>query len=241
MPPVTIQAPPFDGVVAFGIGGLAVVMAWIFVRLLTTGRAIWRSRLLAGTVVVMGVTGLLASSGHLSRFDVRPPPMALLIVSVFAMSFGLGFSAVGSHAARTVPLASLVGLQSFRLPLELVMHRAYVVGIMPVELSYSGYNFDIVTGLGAALLWLLYRRGVQVPRWLVWVWNAWGWWSLAVITFIAVTTSPMVHMFGTDPGHLNTWVLYFPYVWLPAVLVTIALAGHVAITRALLRTSASSG
>jgi hypothetical protein len=44
----------------------------------------------------------------------------------------------------------------------------------------------------------------------------------------------MVRLFGDDPRHVNTWVLYFPYVWLPAVLVVIALAGHVVITRALL-------
>jgi hypothetical protein len=45
----------------------------------------------------------------------------------------------------------------------------------------------------------------------------------------------MVRWFGDGPRHLNTWVLYFPYVWLPAVLVTAALAGHVMITRALWR------
>ena len=44
----------------------------------------------------------------------------------------------------------------------------------------------------------------------------------------------MVRAFGDDPRHVNTWVLFFPYVWLPAVLVTIALAGHIVLTRALL-------
>ena len=43
----------------------------------------------------------------------------------------------------------------------------------------------------------------------------------------------MVRAFGDDPRHLNTWVLYFPYVWLPAVLVIVALAGHLVVTRAL--------
>ena len=43
-------------------------------------------------------------------------------------------------------LATLVGVQAFRLPLELLMHRAGGLGIMPPELSYGGYNYDIVTG-----------------------------------------------------------------------------------------------
>jgi hypothetical protein len=54
------------------------------------------------------------------------------------------------------------------------------------------------------------------------------------IVVIAVTTAPMVRAFGDDPRHINTWVLFFPYVWLPAVLVPIAIAGHLVVTRALL-------
>jgi Na+-driven multidrug efflux pump len=79
------------------------------------------------------------------------------------------------------------------------------------------------------------RAGLAVPRWLLWAWNIWGCWCLAVIAVIAVTTSPLVRLFGDDPRNINTWVLYFPYVWLPVVLVTVAIAGHVMVTRALRR------
>jgi Na+-driven multidrug efflux pump len=63
----------------------------------------------------------------------------------------------------------------------------------------------------------------------------WGWWCLFVIAVIAVTTSPVLRLFGDDPRNVNTWVLYFPYVWLPVVLVTVAIAGQVMVTRALTR------
>jgi hypothetical protein len=33
---------------------------------------------------------------------------------------------------------------------------------------------------------------------------------------------------------VNTWVFYFPYVWLPTILVQAALFGHVVIFRRLL-------
>jgi hypothetical protein len=114
------------------------------------------------------------------------------------------------------------------------MHRAGTLAIMPVQLSYSGYNFDIATGAGSLLLWLAMRAGRHPPRWSVWLWNLWGIWSLVVIAIVAVTTSPMVRLFGDDPRQLNTWVLFFPYVWLPAVMVTFAVASHIVITRRLL-------
>ena len=160
--------------------------------------------------------------------------MAVMIVSIFAVAFAVALSPFGRSVAANVPLVTLIGLQSFRLPLEIVMHRAAGLGIMPPELSYSGYNFDIVTGAAALVLWMLMRAGARVPLWVVWLWNAWGCGCLLVIAAIAVTTSPMLRLFGDDPRHVNTWVLFWPYVWLPVVLVTIAVATHVVLTRRLL-------
>jgi Na+-driven multidrug efflux pump len=85
------------------------------------------------------------------------------------------------------------------------------------------------------MLYALIKVGVRVPRAVLWAWNLWGSWCLVVILAVAVTTSPVVRLFGDDPRNLNTWVLFFPYVWLPVVLVTVAIAGHVMVTRALLR------
>ncbi len=229
----TAAAPPFDSLVAFGIGGLATGVA-------TLVAVLWRRHLpdsftSATTALAawMLLTAALARAGALARFDVAPPPMAVLVLTVLVVGVGVGVSRVGGRLAQSVPLATLVGLQAFRLPLELVMHRAAVLGIMPEALSYSGYNFDIVTGASALGLWLAMRAGLRVPRAGLWVWNAWGLWCLAVITAVAVGSSPLVRAFGSEPRHLNTWVLFFPYVWLPTVLVVIALAGHVVVTRAL--------
>ena len=76
--------------------------------------------------------------------------------------------------------------------------------------------------------------GVRVPRALLWLWHLWGCWCLAVIAFIAIASSPMVRLFG-EGAHLKTWVLFLPYVWLPVVLVTAALFGHIVLTVALRR------
>jgi hypothetical protein len=218
---------------AWGIGGLAVLMAMaVFgvVRRWAPQRSGAAAAAIAGW---MAITAAAALSGRLARFDMTPPPMAILILLVFVVSFAIGLGPIGRHLAAAVPLATLVGLQAFRLPLELVMHRAATLGIMPAELSYSGYNFDILTGAGALALALAMRAGVAVPRAVIWLWNMWGFWCLAVITAIAVSTSPMVRAFGGDPRHVNTFVLFFPYTWLPAVLVVVALAGHLIIGRAL--------
>lgn len=231
--PAAIVPPIADTLAAWGIGGLALLMALVALAVVRHWRVAPAGLATALTVAWLAITAAAALSGRLARFDLTPPPMALLIVSVFALAFTLGLGPIGRRLARVVPLVALVGVQAFRLPLELVMHRAATLGIMPVEMSFGGYNFDIVTGAGALAIALALRAGVAVPRVVIRIWNLWGLWCLAVIAVVAVASSPMVAAFGAEPRHLNTWVLFFPYVWLPAVLVTVALAGHIVVARAL--------
>ncbi len=210
-------------------------MAVVWVGMLGRSGAARVGALAIGAVLILAITAVAAATGVLSRFDVTPPPMAMLILSVLALSLVIGLGPIGRGAAGAVPLMTLVGVQAFRLPLELLMHHAAEVGVMPREMSYSGYNFDIVTGAGALALFAAARLGLSVPRALIWIWNLWGFACLGIILVVAVLSSPMVRFFGDDPRHLNTWVLFFPYVWLPAVLVTIAMSGHIVVTRALLQ------
>ncbi|WP_437619876.1 hypothetical protein [Sorangium sp. So ce1151] len=80
-------------------------------------------------------------------------------------------------------------------PLELLMHRAALEGVMPAEMSYSGLNLDILTGARALVLapLLALRR---VPRWIVAGWNALGSALLFVMAAVALLSSPMVRAFG---------------------------------------------
>ena len=64
-------------------------------------------------------------------------------------------------------------------------------------------------------------------------WNLMGFATLAMIAIIAFGSTPLVAAWGSEPGRLNLWVSYFPYVWLPAGPVVFALAGHVVVARRL--------
>jgi hypothetical protein len=112
------------------------------------------------------------------------------------------------------------------------MHRAASDGLMPVQMSFSGRNFDILTGLFAIPVAILAARE-RAPRGLIVVWNLVGSLLLANIVSIAVASLPMFAAFG--PDRLNTWVADPPYVWLPGVLVPAALFGHILTWRKLAR------
>ena len=177
----------------------------------------------------MAITWRVADAGALLDWDSTPPPFAVLVVAIFAIATGLAAGKIGLRLSRYLPLWVLVGVQSFRFPLEIAMHRMAERGVMPDQMSYSGQNFDILTGISAIVVALLIRAGVAGRR-LALIWNLAGLGLLINIVTVAIVSTPRFAWFG--PDRLNVWVMYAPFVWLPAVMVLAALAGHLIIFRA---------
>jgi hypothetical protein len=183
------------------------------------GAALW-------VVAVAGVS----FSGVINPLTGPPFPFGLLMASILVLGILVARSEVGDRLARGLPLAYLVGFQAFRFPLELAMHRAYSEGVMPLQMSYSGRNFDIVTGITALVLGgvLMVR---PVPKWIVTAWNVLGLALLVNILAVALASTPIVAYWG--PDRLNVFVARMPYTLLPAVMVLAAWAGHLIVFRAL--------
>jgi hypothetical protein len=192
---------------------------------------IGRLALLAGAAW-MTITWRVASAGLLRRWDAVPPPFVILLVAIIALACLIAFTPLGRRLALGIPVWALVLVQVFRFPLELAMHRLTTLGIMPEQMSYTGRNFDILTGATALLVawWLGTGRG---GRALALGWNILGFALLANIITVAMLSTPRFRFFGDD--HLNVFVTYTPFVWLPAVMVLAALAGHLLIFRRLWR------
>jgi hypothetical protein len=212
---------------------VAALAAGVYIAWVRAG-AVHPERAALLTVVAaaawMAITWWAAASGILADWQRTPPPFAFLVLSIVIVSFALAFSTAGARLSTHLPLWVLVGVQSFRLPLELAMHAMYERGVMPVEMSYSGRNFDIVTGATAIVVALLVRSG-HAGRLVVAAWNVVGLALLLNIVTVAVLATPRFQYFG--PDHLNVWVMQTPFVWLPAVMVLAALAGHLLVGRAL--------
>lgn len=202
-------------------------------RRLGEGAMVRRRRAVSVGAAVLAwllLTALIAASGVLRWFDAMPPPFAGPALAVVAIGIAVRCSSLGTRLVRGLPLWALVGSQVFRFPLELLMNRAYVEGVMPVQMSYSGQNYDILSGISAGVLALWLARG-RVARWVVGAWNMLGFALLVNIVTVAIVSTPVFRWFGDE--RLNVWVTYPPFVWLPGILVTAALMGHILVWRKL--------
>ena len=191
----------------------------------------------AALALWLAFTGRLAATGFLV-FDPFPTMLPLLVGGL-VIAFALAFSRLGGSLAMDLPLAFLVGYQGFRIPVELLLHRAHAEGLAPVQMTYLGMNFDILTGVTALLLAALSRLG-PVPRWLLFGWNLVGFGLLVNVVTIAMLSAPMpLRIFWNEPA--NVWVTRFPWVWLPTFLVPLALLGHLLVWRRIFAQGAGAG
>lgn len=212
--------------IALGIGFLALLMAGLLIAVL------YRHSCVAALAVVamLGVELALAAGGVLGQWARRPPPFMVMMAVLFALTLWLALSPLGGKIVATTPLWMLIASQAFRLPLELVMHQAAVEGLMPIQMSYAGSNMDIVTGATAIVAALLVKWKIAA-RAVATIWCVLGLALLFNIIQIAVRSTPVFRAYGED--RLNTWIADVPYVWLPGVLVPVALLAHVLVLRRL--------
>jgi hypothetical protein len=83
----------------------------------------------------LGVTGVLAASGVLADYSATPPAFVRVMGVCSVLSVLLVLSPLGRRLALGVPLAALIGMQVFRLPVELLLHRLHLDGLAPEQMT----------------------------------------------------------------------------------------------------------
>lgn len=112
-----------------------------------------------------------------------------------------------------------------RFPVELLLFQLAVSEWIPMEMTYKGWNFDIIPGITSILLviWMNYKT---VNRKLIIVWNIMG---LCLVLFIltnGVLSQEMLYQkFGYSIA--NKGIAYFPVVLLAGVIVPIVIYTHI--------------
>ena len=189
----------------------------------------WRTA--AGLALWLGATGLAAYAGWL-RFGPWPPPVGFVIIPGLLITVALAFSRWGSALMSRAGIAVLIGYQSFRILVECFLWWGHREGVVPVQMTWEGRNYDVFSGLAALPLAWWVATG-QPSRMLIGLWNLAGLGLLVNIVTVAVLSMPSPFRYFSPP---NLFVAQLPFIWLPTFLVTSALLGHLLVFRWLRKT-----
>lgn len=170
---------------------------------------------------------VFALGGFYQNTQIFPPrlllfgilPALLLIISLFVFA--------RKTFIEPLPLKILTLLHVIRIPVEIVLHKLYEHKTIPQIMTYEGWNFDILSGITAPVVFWLAFRGGKTNRTLLIVWNILALLLLVNIVTIAVRylDSPLNNVALEQQ---NRGVLYFPFIWLPTIVVPIVLFSHLA-------------
>lgn len=182
--------------------------------------------------------GLLALSGFHQKPDTFPPRIilfgvlpALLLITAYFIFFRQNF-------IEKLPLKILTILHVVRIPVELVLLWLFQNQLVPQSMTFEGRNFDILSGFTAPIIYLLAFRGGKINRLLLVVWNVFALILLFNIVVTAILAFPAFNP-NTTPELQNRAVTFFPYVWLPTVIVPIVFFSHLASLWKLYKNSAN--
>jgi hypothetical protein len=219
------------GIATF-LAATLILSAWTVSAVLPVSE---RRRQRAGSIgylcLVVGLSGVAAANGFLRDFSSRPPRLLLLMVILTANTLAVALSSLGRRLASQIPLWGLVGFQSFRILVEILLWGLHRAGSLPVQMTFEGYNFDVLTGLSAiGVAWAIRAR--RMPTWGVRVWNLCGLALLLNVVIIAVLSMPTPFRAFLH-GPPNAVVAQLPFVWIPCVMVQAALLGHILVFRSL--------
>jgi hypothetical protein len=192
----------------------------------------WTWSAALGLALWLALTAALALSDALEDFSARPPRVFLVIAPALLGTLLLGLSPWVGRAASALPGAWIVAAQSFRVAVEAILWLLVARHALPEIMTFTGRNWDVITGLSApAVAWLGFRRGWPA-RVGVLLWNLMG---LALVTNVVIhgilSAPTPFRVFVTDPP--NVIIGGFPFVWLPCFVVPVAYFLHIVSLRQL--------
>jgi hypothetical protein len=210
-------------IMQWSFGGLTLVVIMALAWCIASGagfRAALKFLLLLGFWFLysgaLSATGVLAAPG-------RPPGFIWVAVPMLAFLLFLTVTRLGA-VATSLPLWTLLGIQVFRLPLELLLHALWRAEVIPRMMTYQGSNFDIVMGATAPLMAFgVWRKAV--PLKVVLGWNILGLALVANVAVRGILTSPAVALIDAD--FPNTAIVTFPFSFVATFCVPLALALHI--------------
>ena len=189
---------------------------------------------LLGILFWLATIGVLAHLGFFANFNVLPPRILVAIIPPVILTIILLRSKVFSNILAHIPRSWLVYIQSFRIVMEIILWMGMLAGFVPFQMTFTGFNYDIIVGITAILGGMVFFGKGRLRRFEAIIWNVFGILLLGFIVWIAIVSTPSpFQIFTNEPA--NRMIAYVPFIWLPGFVVPFAFAMHLFSLKQLLK------
>jgi hypothetical protein len=177
---------------------------------------------------------ILSLSGFYQNANSIPPRFMLLLLPPLLLLLFLFNSAKGKVFIDSLDIKALTIFSIIRIPIEIVLYLLFTYKTIPGLMTFEGRNFDIFSGISAAVIYYLAFVNKKISNSVLLTWNFVCVALLLNVVVQALLAIPsVIQQFAFEQP--NIAVNYFPFVLLPSVLVPLALSSHLASIRQLLK------
>lgn len=168
------------------------------------------------------IVSYIGTKGMLNKLEPFPSPLIYFLICVFLLSLILSATKIGEAVAQ-LDWHYIVGFHGFRILMELSIYAAYMEDLAPIQMTFMGLNFNILSGILALVIApsLIYRSRLRLIK-------LWNYFSLllllsSIAIYVLSIPSPFQY-FQTEQS--MAWISPVPYIYLPGILIFFAFFGH---------------
>ncbi|XZF16182.1 hypothetical protein ACTHGU_08590 [Chitinophagaceae bacterium MMS25-I14] len=224
-----MQQVPFLLKAAFVL--IALVSLLIFYKAANKSKTV-----LAVISIWMVIQAFIGSTDFYADTSAKPPRLLFMLLPPVLLIVILFFNKRGKTFIDSLDIKWLTLLHSIRIFVELSLYYLFLAKTIPEIMTFAGRNFDILAGLTALVVYYLAFVKKHLSRNVLIAWNLLSLGLLFNIIIIAVLSAPTpFQQFGMEQP--NIAISFFPFNWLPSVVVPLVLFAHLASLRLLLAKS----
>jgi hypothetical protein len=180
-------------------------------------------------LVIQAILGLM---GFFAKTDGIPPRLAFLVAPPLLLILGLFILKKGHAYLDSFNIATLTILHTIRIGIELVLYGLFLYKAVPGLMTFEGRNLDIISGLTAPLAYYFGFIKRTLSYRAILTWN---------ILCLAILLFTVINAILSAPTPIQQWafdqpmiaILYFPFVWLPGIVVPLVILSHLSAIRQL--------
>ena len=193
-------------------------------------------KLLRLWLLVLVFTGISSMTGMLYAPDAFPPRIPILIIPAVVLMLWLFLSKSGKGILDSMDIVVLTWMHAIRVPVELGILALFTYGFMPESMTFEGRNFDVLSGLSAPLIAYFGYTQRRLSKRVLFAWNLICLLLVSQVLITGAFAAPS-SMQCIDFDQPYSAVLFFPFAWLPAVIVPIVVTAHLIALRAIYKST----
>ena len=168
---------------------------------------------------------IISETGFYHNLSLPPRIPLFMILPLFLFTLFFLKKNKKSPIIQAIPVYIPIAYQSFRAIIEPLFYFTFLQGILPVQVTFEGANYDVLLGISAIFIGLYAFRKNASKKFLI-VWNYIGIAVVAFAAFTFITSFYFPSIWGGENSEISQEFNQFPFILLPLFFMPSAIFMH---------------